>query len=81
MKKVKMYTSIGCIYCIVMSDFFEKNKIKFEEIDIMEDDQLREDVMNRSGLSSVPIIEIEGKFYTVGDKEKIKKALSLKSRI
>jgi len=77
MKKVTMYTSIACIYCITMKDFFKKNKIDFEEIDILENDEIREEVMKKSGLSSIPIIKIEDKFYTAGDKEEIKKVLGI----
>ncbi len=66
-----MYTSIACIYCQVMKDFFKNNKIEFEEIDILEDDEVRDEVLKKSGLSSIPIIEIEGQFYTAADKEKI----------
>ncbi len=77
MKKVKIYTTPVCVYCITMKDFFEKNKIEFDEIDILEDQKEKEEIIKRSGLSTVPIIEIDGKFYTVADKKKIKEVLKI----
>lgn len=76
-KRVKIYTMPICIYCDTMKNFLEKNKIKFEEIDILEDKKTRDEIIKRSGFSSVPIIEIDEKFYTIADKNKIKKILKI----
>lgn len=60
--KVKIYTSPTCGYCEMAKDYFKKNKIKFEELDVAKDQKAAEELVKESGQMGVPVITIgEGK--------------------
>ncbi|MCK5085102.1 NrdH-redoxin [Candidatus Parcubacteria bacterium] len=74
---VKIYTTPTCPYCHMAIDFFEKNNIIFEEIDISKNEEIAADVIKRSDHIGVPIIEIDNRFVAGFDEEKVKKLLYL----
>ncbi len=74
---VKIYTTPTCPYCHMAIDFFEKNNIVFEEIDISKNEKIAADIIKRSNHIGVPIIEIDNRFVAGFDEEKVKKLLYL----
>ena len=77
MAKVKVYSTPTCPWCTKAKEFLTKNKVKFENINVAEDEKARNDMVERSGQMGVPVIEI-GKEMIVGfDESKIKKILKL----
>lgn len=63
--KVELFTSPICPYCVRAKSLLERKGIKYQEIDVSKDTQLREDVMKRAGgRTSVPQIFIND--YHVG---------------
>ena len=74
---VKIYTTPTCPYCHMAIDFFEKNNIVFEEIDISKNEKIAADIIERSDHIGVPIIEIDNRFVAGFDEEKVKKLLYL----
>lgn len=77
-KKVKLYTTPYCTYCKFAKAFFTKNKISFEEIDISEDEKALNDMLQRSGQMSVPVIEVDGKMIVGFNETKLRKLLGVK---
>ncbi len=78
MKKVIIYSTPTCIYCKMAKDFFDKHDIKYEEIDVAEDEKAREEMMNKSHQMGVPVIDIEGEIFVGFNRADIEKALGLK---
>lgn len=74
---VKVYTSIGCPYCYTLKEFFKKYNIDFEEIDISQNKEARDDIIKRSGGVGAPIIEIDGEIIVGFDKQKIVNLLKI----
>lgn len=76
MKKhtIKIYTSPGCHYCHLATDFLREKKIKFEELSVEEEKNAEESV-RKSGQYGVPVIEIDGKIIVGFDREEIEKLI------
>jgi glutaredoxin len=59
-------------------DFLGANKIKFDDIYVDDDYDKAEEMIQKSGQTGVPVIDINGKIIVGFNREAIKKALSLK---
>jgi GrxC family glutaredoxin len=57
--RVKLYTTASCPFCIRAKRLLEARGIPFEEIDVGNDDVLREEIMQRTGRRTVPQIFID----------------------
>ncbi len=76
-KKVKVYSTPTCPYCVTLKRFLEQNDVEFEEIDISEDEEALEEMKEKSGQSGVPVVEIGEEVIVGFEKEKIKQLLDL----
>ena len=59
MTRVKLYTTTSCPFCIRAKRLLEARGIPFEDIDVGNDDALREEIMQRTGRRTVPQIFID----------------------
>lgn len=76
-KKVKIYTTPTCTYCMALKKFFEKNDVEYEEVDVSEDEKALEEMKEKTGQLGVPVVEI-GEDVVVGfDKKKVSKLLEI----
>jgi len=76
-KKVKIYSTPACPWCIRAKQFLKDNSIIFEDIDVSTDQSAGEEMVKKSGQMGVPVLDIEGEIITGFDKEKIKQSLGL----
>jgi glutaredoxin 3 len=76
-KKVKVYSTPTCPWCIRTKQFLKENNIEFEEIDVSGDQQALEEMTRKTGQMGVPVLDIDGEIIIGLDKEKIKQALGL----
>ena len=60
MKKVVIYTAQYCPYCAAAKKFLKSKKVDFEEIDVTDDDRMREKLVEMSGRETVPQIFADG---------------------
>ncbi len=58
MKKVRIYTTPVCPYCVRAKRLLQKKGVGYEEIDVAGDDAAREQLAERTGLQTVPQIFI-----------------------
>ncbi|GAC1344772.1 MAG: glutaredoxin 3 [Myxococcales bacterium] len=58
MKKVLIYTTPVCPYCVRAKRLLQKKGVAYEEIDVAGDDVAREALSERTGLQTVPQIFI-----------------------
>jgi len=77
MKKIKVYTTNTCPYCTMAKEFLKENNVKFENINVSDDQDAAEEMIEKSGQMGVPVIEVGGEIIVGFDKEKIKEALNL----
>ena len=60
-KKVLVYTTAYCPYCAAAKKFLDSKKVKYEEIDVSDDEAMREKLVKMSGQTTVPQIFADGK--------------------
>lgn len=76
-KKVKIYSTPTCPFCMMAKKFLKENNIDFEDIDVSTDQAKAQEMVQKSGQMAVPILDIDGEIIVGFDKEKIRKALGL----
>jgi glutaredoxin 3 len=76
-KRVTVYSTPTCPYCIRAKQFLTENNIPFENCDVSSDQQKAEEMIQKSGQMGVPVLDIEGEIIVGFDKERIKSALGL----
>ena len=76
-KKVKVYSTLTCPYCIRAKQFLKDNNIDFENIDISNSPSAVEDMIKKSGQMGVPVLDIDGDIIVGFDKGRIEEALGL----
>ena len=77
MKSVVVYSTPACPYCLMVKNFLKQNKVEFKEIDISVDTAAGERMMEKAGVRSVPVTEINGEMVVGYDIPKIKALLGL----
>ena len=60
MKPVQVYTGPFCGYCRMAKQLLDRKGVPYDEIDVSGDDALREEMVRRSGRTTVPEIFIDG---------------------
>ena len=78
---IKVYTTNTCPWCVKAKDFLKAKKIKFTEVNVSEDENGRNELIEKSGQMGVPVIEIEKEgsepIIIVGfDKEALEEAIA-----
>jgi len=76
--KVRLFVTPACPYCFTLKEYLKEHGIKFEEVDVSQDEKARDDMIERSGQMGAPVIEIDGELVVGFDKEKISKLLKIK---
>lgn len=76
-KKVRIYTTSTCPWCVKTKEFFKENNVKYEEANVGTDEQARNEMFQRSGQMGVPVIDANGTIIVGFNKEALKKALQL----
>ena len=76
-KKVTVYSTSTCPYCIRAKQFLQENNIIFENFDISANQEKTQEMIQKSGQMGVPVLDIDGEIIVGFDKEKIKKVLGL----
>ncbi|MBW3015764.1 glutaredoxin family protein [Candidatus Woesearchaeota archaeon] len=75
--KVKIYTTPTCPYCKMVKEFLKENNIEYEDVDVSTDQDAAKEMVERSGQSGVPVIDIDGELIIGFDEAKLKEKLKL----
>ena len=59
-KKVIVYGTTSCPYCVMAKNFFKENNVSFEDVNVGIDRARAEEMVKKSGQMGVPVIDIEG---------------------
>ncbi len=76
-KRVLVYSTPTCPYCVRAKQFLKDNNIIFEEVDVAADQKAAEEIIKKSGQMGVPVLDIEGEIIVGFDKDKIKQSLGM----
>ncbi len=74
---VKIYTTPSCVYCRMTKDYFKKNNISYEEMDVQNDVAAREAMIEKSHQMGVPVIDINGRIIVGFNRPEIDQILGL----
>lgn len=74
---VKVFSTPSCPFCVTLKNFLKEYDIKFEDIDVSQDQVAQKKMIEKSGQMGVPVIEINGQIVVGFDQEKIKKLLKI----
>ena len=77
-KKVTVYSTPTCPFCIRAKQFLKESNVQFQDIDVSENHEKAQEMIKKSGQMGVPVIEIDGEIIVGFDKEKIKETLDIK---
>lgn len=59
-KKVIIYSTPTCPYCVYAKNFFKEKGVSFEDIDVSRDHARAMEMVEKSGQMGVPVIDIGG---------------------
>lgn len=76
--KVTVYSTPTCPWCVRVKDFLKEHKVEFKDIDVSTDHDAAHKMIEKSGQTGVPVIEIDDKIIVGFDKDKISKLLGIK---
>lgn len=76
-KKVIVYSTPTCPFCIRAKQFLTDSNVPFIHYDVASDHAKAQEMMKRSGQMGVPVIDVDGELIIGFDREKIKKALGI----
>ncbi|PIU40883.1 MAG: NrdH-redoxin [Candidatus Omnitrophica bacterium CG07_land_8_20_14_0_80_42_15] len=76
-RKVRVYSTPSCPYCIRAKQFLKDNNVEFEDIDVSLNPEKGQEMIDVSGQMGVPVLIIDGKIIVGFDKESIRKALGI----
>jgi len=76
-KSVKVYSTPTCPWCIRVKQFLKENNVEFQNIDVSDNQQVVDELMQKSGQMGVPVLDIDGQIIVGFDKEKIRQSLGI----
>ncbi len=76
-KKVYVYSAPNCPYCQMAKEYLLENKIDFEDVDVSKNRQGALDMIQKSGQTGVPVIDIDGNIIIGYDLPRIRKYLGM----
>jgi len=76
-KKVKIYSTPTCPYCIRAKQFLKDNQVIFEDVDVSMNQAAADEMIGKSGQMGVPVLDINGEIIVGFDKERIQQTLGI----
>lgn len=75
---IKVYSTPTCAYCVTLKKFLAEKGIKFESIDVSQNEKDLQEMVDKSGQMGVPVIDIDGQIIVGFNKNKIVELLNIK---
>ncbi len=80
MSNVTIYSTPTCYFCKKAKEFFKKNNIQYDEVNVSESEKSLDDFVKMSGSRAVPVIVINGEQFLGYDEEVLKKKLAISTK-
>lgn len=77
MHNITIYSTPTCPYCKMTKSYLTSKNIPYKDIDVASDDKAAQDMINKSGQMSVPVIDIDGKIIVGFQKQVLDQTLGL----
>ena len=72
---VIVYSTPKCPFCHKAKEYLQEKHVKFEDINVAEDMERQQEMIEKSGQMSVPVLDIHGTVIIGFDVQKIDLAL------
>lgn len=72
---IKVYSTTWCPWCVKVKKYLEAKDQNYEEINVADEKEARDEVYKISGQRSVPVTDINGTIIVGFDREAIDNAL------
>lgn len=76
-KKIKIYTTKTCPWCIKTKAFLEEHGVEYEEAFVDTDTKSRNEMLRKSGQLGVPVVDVNGTIIVGFEKDALKRALGI----
>lgn len=73
--EVIIYTTPTCAWCKKLKEWLKKKKVSYQEHDVVESDDAREIMIDKSGQMAVPVIEMAGEIIVGFDEARMEEIL------
>lgn len=77
-KNVRVYSTPVCPWCHKVKEFLRRHGVEFEEIDVSVNQEAAQEMVERSGQTGVPVIEVDGEFVVGFDRDRLVKLLDIR---
>jgi len=77
-KKVTVYSTPTCPYCEMAKDFLKEKGIKFEVVNVAEDQAAAKKIIDETKQMNVPVIQIDDDYVVGFDEEQLTQLLDIK---
>lgn len=75
--KVRLFSTPICPYCLTLKRFLEEKGIEVESIDVSSDESARNEMVENTKQTTVPVLEVEGEYIVGFDRKKICEKLNI----
>lgn len=72
---IKVYTTNTCPWCVKVKNYLKSENIEFQELNVQDDMEAREEMIKKSNQMGVPVLDINNNIIIGFDKPAILKAL------
>jgi glutaredoxin 3 len=76
-KKIRIYSTPTCTYCIILKKYLDEKNIEYENLDVSQDEEAQKEMIAKTNQMGVPVVDIDGEIIIGFDKEKIDNILNL----
>lgn len=77
MKQVTIYSTPTCHFCQAAKEFFKENNVEYQDLNVAEDTEKRQEMIEMTGQMGVPVIKIEDDIVVGFDEGKVKELLGI----
>ena len=76
MHNVTIYSTTYCPWCVKAKEYFKSKNVPYTEFNVQEDESKAQEMVDKSGQTGVPVIDIDGKIIIGFNRPAIDAALS-----
>lgn len=74
---VKVYSAPWCPFCRIAKEWLKTRNIPFEEVDVQESKDAANYIIEKTGQTAIPVIEVDGQFIVGFDEPALKKVFKV----
>ena len=75
---VKVFSTPTCPWCVKVKEFLKQHKIPYDDLNVAENAEARDEMVEKSGQMGVPVTMIGDQIIVGFDKEALMNALGVK---